>query len=696
MSGNKAIALGAKLSKVQVVPIYPITPQTTIAEYLAELISKGEMSAEYIPVESEHSAMAAAMGSELSGARTFTSTCSQGLAYMHEVVAEVPAYRLPIVMAVTNRTLGLWWSMFPDYSDIMPEKDLGWMQFFVEGNQECLDMTIQAFRIAEDKRILLPIMINLDGYYLSFSNEPVAVPDQEDVDEFLPPYEAKHVILDPTTRFQSLGMSMPGPPLHTRFVRILEEAMERGRRVILDVDEEFGEKFGRTYGGLVEKYECEDADAVLVTMGSMTTAARRAIDKLKEKGEKIGLVKLRAFRPFPTQELREIAEEVKAVGVVDRAYLLGAGRGMAFADVMMAIYDVERRPILANFVAGLGGRDVKVEDFEYMAKRLLKSADTGKMEKPIEFLEDFEALKKYFPPPKPIFVKNQLLQPGTNSCTGCGIPLVVRHMLEALGENTIIVRVPSCFGASVSIAPFVTMVGAPMVRTCFAAAAATGTGIVRGLRARGRPHVNVVAFGGDGGTVDIGLQSLSGAAERGEPLIYICYDNEAYMNTGIQRSGSTPLGAWTTTTPTSKKKQRKDIISIMAAHGIPYAATASIAYLSDYKRKAKVASKVTREKKGLAYIHVLQPCPVGWRFRESKTIEVARLAVQTGAWPLFEILEGKMRINVVPKKLKPISEYLKLQGRFSHLTPDEMTKIQKVVRGRWHNLLELEKRSAPI
>ena len=249
ISGNEAIAQGVRLSRVEVITIYPITPQTTIAEYLASLVANGELEAEVILIDGEHSAMSACYGAELIGARAFTATCSHGLAYMHEPIAQVTAYRLPILMAVTNRRLGSLHSSQPDYTDTMPEKDSGWMQFYLESNQEALDMVIQAYRIAEDNRVILPTMICIDGFYLSYSNEPVEIPNQKDVDEFLPSYKAEHIIMDPNVRFETPLLTIPAELIPT-YERLYCDAMERAKKVIVEVDKEFEAKFGRSYGGL--------------------------------------------------------------------------------------------------------------------------------------------------------------------------------------------------------------------------------------------------------------------------------------------------------------------------------------------------------------------------------------------------------------------------------------------------------------
>jgi len=686
MPGNKAVAHGVRLARVEVIPIFPITPQTTIVEYLGEFIANGELDAEYIQSEGEHTCMGMAVGASLAGARTFTATCSQGLAYMHEVVAQAPSYRTPIVMAVADRTLGWYWSLGPDYSDIMPELNLGWLVNFAESNQECLDMVLQLYKIAEDRRVLLPSMLSLDGFYLSYSYERVGIPDQELVDGFLPPYEAPYPV-DPTIsdRWPSAGIP---PPLHTTYRRLFEEVMEDAKRVIAEVDAEFGEVFGRSYGGLIEKYRCDDADAVLVTMGSMTTAARRAVDRLRGEGERVGLVKLRFMRPFPTAEFREIAGEVDTIGVVDRVVLHGTGGGGAFADVKSALYSLEDRPKVMNFVTGLGGEDIPIDDLVAMGRKVLRVASTGRLEKEVEFIEH--------PLPKgaePVRLDEEMpIYPGSDGCAGCGSSIIIRHLLKILGPNTVIVNPPSCSGVNYS-----GVVRVPWILANYAAAAGYETGIYRAFKHKGKADkIYVTSFSGDGGTVDIGLQAISGAAERGESMMWVCYDNEAYMNTGIQRSSSTPLFAATTSTPAGtvwkgKPQKRKNMILIMAAHRIPYIATASLAYLPDLERKIRKAAEVTRSGKGMAYLHIQQPCATGWYFPPEKTVEVGRLAVQTGAWPLLEIEDGVLKLNVKPRKLKPIEEYLKLQRRFRHLSKEQIAAIQREVEKDWKSWLALEK-----
>ena len=681
ITGNMAVAHGVRLSRAQVVSIYPITPQTSIVEYIAEFIANGEMEAEYIHAESEHSAMAAAIGASLAGARVFTSTCSQGLAYMHECVAQATAYRTPILMAVVNRTLGWYWSVGPDYSDMLPELNLGWIVVSVESNQEALDTVIQLYRAIEDPRVMLPAMLSLDGFYLSFSSEAVEIPDQEQVDEFLPPYRPRYR-LDPES--DGWPTALLARQLHTKYRMVYENVMKGSLHILEDVDREFGKTFGRSYGGALDTYRVEDAETLLVTMGSMTTAARRAVDRLRRDGLRVGLVRVRVLRPFPSEELRRLVEGVGAVGVVDRVVLHGTGQGGLCVDVKSALYGMEGRPRVLDFIAGMGGWDIPVEEFVRMAKKTFRAAWED-VEADVEYvLGEEEFVQRTVP-----IQERRPIYPGSLGCAGCGASIILRNILDVLGEDTILVIPPCC-----AIVNYSDVLGVPYMLANYASTASFQTGIVRAHRVLGRRGVKVVAFAGDGGTVDIGLQSLSAVAERGEPIIWVCYDNEAYMNTGVQRSGSTPAYAWTTSTPVGrvwrgKRGVRKDMVLVMAAHRVPYIATASPAYLRDLRRKVERAVEVVGEGVGPAYIHVQQPCPTGWGFPPEKTVEVARLAVQSRMWVVLEVDDGRLRVNVKPKKV-PVRDYLTAQRRFRHLTDREVEELQRLADAGWEMWMRLE------
>ncbi|RLE76840.1 MAG: pyruvate synthase subunit beta [Thermoprotei archaeon] len=283
--------------------------------------------------------------------------------------------------------------------------------------------------------------------------------------------------------------------------------------------------------------------------------------------------------------------------------------------------------------------------------------------------------------------REEYLLPGNASCPGCPAALGLRMLGKALEGKAILVVPASC--TSIIQGPYPrTSVRLPLLNVIFASAAATASGIAAALEALGKKGVHVVCWCGDGGTVDIGLQALSGAAERGDNILYICYDNEAYMNTGIQRSGSTPYGAWTTTTVLGKRRHKKNMPKIMAAHDLPYVATASIGYPLDFVEKVRRAVR----HRGLKYIHLLAPCPVGWRFPPSKTIEMGRLAVLTGMWPLYEVEEGEFRLTGPSRALldkgrrRPVAEYVRAQGRFAHLTDEDIRELERYVDRLWEDI----------
>ncbi len=381
VTGDYAAAYGALVCRPQLIAAYPITPQTFIVEHLSEFIADGKLDADYMAVESEHSAMSACIAAEATGIRTHTATSSQGLALMHEALFAAAGMRLPIVMPVVNRTLAAPIGIWCEHNDTMPERDSGWLQVYCEDNQEVLDMVIQAYKIAEDERILLPIMVNLDAFILSHTVEPVELIDQKLVDAFLPPYKPKHSYLDPD---DPMVIGTFSPPEYIQEMRYQTEmSMQMAREVIGEITEEFADKFGRDYGGLIDTYRMDDADVALITLGTVTGTARDVVDDFRAKGKKVGLVKLRFFRPFPTREIVEIAHKVKALGVYDRAVSFGSG-GPTWIETRNAIYGHKNIPVL-GFLAGLGGRDVNPEDVAFMFDSLLE-ASKGVVKAPISWI----------------------------------------------------------------------------------------------------------------------------------------------------------------------------------------------------------------------------------------------------------------------------------------------------------------------
>jgi len=380
ISGNEAVAWGARLARPHVIAAYPITPQTVVIERLAEWVSEGQLDSEFLHVESEHSALSACMGASALGARSFTATSSQGLLYMAECLHYASGGRFPIVMMNANRALALPWNIYGDQQDSLALLSSGWIQIYIEDAQEALDMTIQAFAIAEHSDVLTPVMLNLDGFVLTHTYEPVQIPSQEDVDAFLPPfYPASKMDLEAPT---NMGFTA-GPAHYTEFKVQQHRAMLEATRVAVDVDDEFGRRFGRSYGGAVTAYRCEGAEVVLVTLGSVAGTVRDAVGVLRNRGVAVGMLKLRFMRPFPTRKIEKALASARAIGVLEKDVSFGHA-GAVFTEVASALAGVATRPVLVNFVAGLGGRDISRADVEQMFTEL--SAATTQPSERVRFV----------------------------------------------------------------------------------------------------------------------------------------------------------------------------------------------------------------------------------------------------------------------------------------------------------------------
>jgi pyruvate/2-oxoacid:ferredoxin oxidoreductase alpha subunit len=354
LEGNLAVSYGVMLSRAQVIPVYPITPQTHISEALAEMVADGRLSAHYIKVESEHSAMAACIGAATAGARTFTATSAQGLALMHELLHWASGARLPIVMADVNRTLAAPWNIWNDQSDSMSQRDTGWLQFYCEDNQECLDSVITAYRVSE--RLLIPSMVVLDAFILSHTQEVVDIPDAAAVDGFLPPLSNPYALDIDRPRAYS---PVAGPDHFTEFKYRQWRAAEIAKDVVTEVDEEFYRTFGRSYPH-VSPYRTDDAAVAIVACGAVCGTIRAAVDELRAGGVKAGMVKVRTFRPFPERELRRLLPAIAHIGVLDKSAFPGAPSPL-FSEIRGALYGLKEPPALTGFVGGLGGRDITVD-----------------------------------------------------------------------------------------------------------------------------------------------------------------------------------------------------------------------------------------------------------------------------------------------------------------------------------------------
>ncbi|MFH1849661.1 MAG: pyruvate ferredoxin oxidoreductase [archaeon] len=354
METSMAVAWAARLCRPEVIPMYPITPQTHIVEHLAEFINDGQLDSEMIHVESEHSAMSAALGAQAAGVRTFTATASQGLALMHEMLFVVSGMRLPVVMAVANRALSAPISIWNDHQDSIASRDSGWIQLFVESSQEALDTVIMAYMIAENAEILTPVMVCLDGFTLSHVYEPVEIPSQREVDAFLPAYKPIHAFTDPKRPTSQGPIGFPN--IYMEFKKAQQDAMARSIPVIKQVNSKFRSAFGRAYGdGLLECYRMKDAEYAVIGMGTIMGTSRVVVDELRKQGKRVGLIKLRSFRPFPQKELNAATAGLKGLAVVDRDISIGQ-EGALLSEIRSALFG--RKLTVNGFIAGLGGRDV--------------------------------------------------------------------------------------------------------------------------------------------------------------------------------------------------------------------------------------------------------------------------------------------------------------------------------------------------
>jgi len=370
LDGNAAAAEALRLARVRVIAAYPVTPQSPIVERLSGYAADGTLKAKYMRVESEHSAMSCVIGAQLTGVRASTATSSVGLALMHEVLGVASGCRVPTVMPVVNRALVSPWSLWCDHQDSMAERDSGWLQFYVENAQEALDTLLMAYRIAEDSQVLTPAMVCLDGFFVSHSPQLVVLPDQEAVDEFLPEYVPANLYLDPKDPLFINGLVPPEDFSEMRYQQKL--GFERALEIIPQVRRAFGRKFGREYE-MVETFRLQDADVVLVTLGSMSGTAKHVVNKLRVQDLRVGVVKLGVFRPFPAEELRKALKGKRVVGVLDRSAGLGADGGPLRLEVDSALSGTQTQVV--GYVGGLGGRDITETTVGAVFEELLQIRD---------------------------------------------------------------------------------------------------------------------------------------------------------------------------------------------------------------------------------------------------------------------------------------------------------------------------------
>lgn len=367
-TGNRIAAKAAIMAKPEVVAAYPITPQTTLVEAIAEYVANGEYKGEYICVESEHSAMSACIGASAAGSRTFTATSSHGLLLMHEMLHWAALARLPVVMCNINRVIGPGWNIWVDENDSISQRDTGWIQYYCSSNQEIFDTVIQAFKLAEHEKVVLPVMVNLNAFILSHTSMPAEIPKQQVIDDFLGKYIAqwKSDVENPTTFGNIIG-----PAHYYKIRRAMQDAQNHAKKLIPQIAKDWKKASGYFHGDLLEHYRCDDAEHILLSMGAIGAESKIAIDNLQKEGHKIGLARVRVIRPFPTEDIIKLGKQANLI-VIDRNISVGL-EGVLFNETKAALYNKADTKV-TGFIAGLGGKDVTYKDIETMCKKAIQGS----------------------------------------------------------------------------------------------------------------------------------------------------------------------------------------------------------------------------------------------------------------------------------------------------------------------------------
>jgi len=379
LTGNVAAAWGARLAEVDYVPAFPITPQTEIVEKLSEWFHSGVMSGRYVNMDSEHSMLTAAGAAAATGARVFTATSSQGLLYGFELLYTIAGWRVPMVLVNVSRALASPITLEPDHNDVLAARDCGFLQIHAETCQEVLDSILMSYRLSEDPRVMLPVIVNLDGFYLSFTREPVELPDLDDVRKFLPAYQPTHASFR-ASKPMAQGIAVLGGSLYSYFRHQIQLAAENALAVHEEVAAEFESVFGRRYG-LIDAYRMDNADYVLVMSNSFATKGRAAVDRFREKGIAAGLLRLRVLRPFPAAAIACALRGRKAIAVLDQNISIGFG-GITHGEIASALYAERERPPLLSFIGALGGKDITIEEFDQILDDMQAASRSGETPPP--------------------------------------------------------------------------------------------------------------------------------------------------------------------------------------------------------------------------------------------------------------------------------------------------------------------------
>ena len=736
-SGNEAAALAARDIGFHVMGYFPITPSTEVAETLSKMQAAGEHEITMIPADGEHGAAGICYGAALGGGRVLNATSSQGLLYALEQLPVQSGTRVPMVLNVSTRTVSGPLDIRCDHSDIYFVLNAGWIILMARDPQAAYDMNFAAIRIGEHPDVRLPVIVAYDGFLTSHQKRRIdRFDDPEAVKEFLGERKDPYTALDPD-RPVTFGPYMNDPDLINNKVQ-QHEAMEAARRVIPEIFGEFYEFSGRDYR-TVDAYRMDDAEAALVLLNTAAENAKEVVDRLREEGHKVGIVSPNVLRPFPTDEIRRVFKNVRAVVVGDRGDSYGAEGGNMSLEVRAALQqDPDNNTLVMSRIYGLGGKDFYDADAKEFFREALTAAETGKVDVPFEYHGAFAGDDAAGPAPglppikseevtrgmatvtrnpeterlevelKPLWEMTTTpsrIAPGHGACPGCGFFPMLRQAYNVLEGNVVVLFQTGC--------AMVTTTGYPKtahrityIHNLFQNGAATLSGLVEMYHERIRrgeipappegEDTTFIMVTGDGG-MDIGMGAALGTAHRNHRMIILEYDNQGYMNTGSQLSYATPYGHRTSTSEvggklSGKRFHHKDTPQIFAACNLPYVFTASEGYPEDFMRKISKAQWYARHE-GLVYGKVLSFCPLNWRTQDDAAQEVLQTAIDCCFFPLYEVEKGYTNITYDPDAIgrrRSVSEWLGQMGKTKHmLTRDNAKRLELIeheVEKRWQRL----------
>lgn len=716
-SGNEVAAYAAKQINYHIMGYYPITPSTQIAEFLDQMKADGEHDIRMIPAEGEHSAAGICYGASTGGGRVFNATSANGLLYALEQLPVQSGTRFPMVMNVACRTVSGPLCIKGDHSDIMYCLNTGWIILFAHTPQMVYDMNLCALKIAE--QVKLPVIVAFDGFFTSHQKRRCMVfAKDETVRQFIGKYDAEYSALDlahPVT----IGSYMNEPDvLNNKFQ--LHQAMEAARAAIPAVFAAYYELSGRQYAA-AEGYRTEDADVVLHLLGSAYDTAKVAVDKLREKGKKVGVFTTNLLRPYPAEELYQFCKNARTILVGDRQDSYGARGGNLSLELKAMLQEKGVQARVLTRIYGLGGKDFyekdaeemllscfdeEAEKFDYLGKYPGEAADNSQYFAPLTEQDTKLGLTRCIEKDGKLQVEGgrlndttempKRLAPGHGACPGCGIPVNLNLLLRGIEGNVVLLFQTGC-GMVVTTGYPKTAFRVPYVHNLFQNGAATLTGLSEMFRERQRRgeypagEITFIMVSGDGG-MDIGMGSALGTAIRNNRLILFEYDNGGYMNTGYQLSYSTPMGAKSSTSHVGQAQFgkpffQKDMPQIMAAAGIPYVATAAESHPVDFIKKAAKAQQYALHH-GMAYLKAISACPLNWGDKPNLERKVIAAAVDSCYFPLYEVEQGKTAISYDPDKKKiPVTDWLGMMGRTKHLTHEKYARVtealQQEIDRRW-------------